>query len=290
MNIHKAISRLQSSFSGLMVIVIMLLPLLLTLNWLHEVVWGSDSRVVYSASQVATMGQVEALPSPKPFNSPIVSVTFDDGWQSIYTTAFPILQKYGIATTQYLIASEFENPSYMSEAQAKSMQQAGHEIGSHTMTHPDLTQLEPSKLEWEVDQSYTELSQRFGTVFDFASPKGAYNQTTLNAIGKHYRSQRNTVADPTAVGPEDVNLAATFEPSNIVAYTVRQSTTEADLANLYSYAKANNAWVVLVYHQVDDSYGYYSVSPETFERHMRHLRASGVDIAPLGRVLSAGGY
>src|SRR5690606_1721656 len=75
----------------------------------------------------------------KPFGEPIITVTFDDGWESIYTDAMPLLQKYGIPTTQYVLSDEERNPLYLTFDQIHAMDRAGHEIACHGGDHTDLT-------------------------------------------------------------------------------------------------------------------------------------------------------
>jgi peptidoglycan/xylan/chitin deacetylase (PgdA/CDA1 family) len=56
------------------------------------------------------------------FGQPLLSVTFDDGWESVYTQAMPILQRDGIRTTQYVLSGTEKDPLYMSWAQIGAMQ------------------------------------------------------------------------------------------------------------------------------------------------------------------------
>ncbi|HMO59367.1 MAG TPA: polysaccharide deacetylase family protein [Roseiflexaceae bacterium] len=71
-----------------------------------------------------------------------ISLTFDDGLESQRTTAFALLQEYGLRATFYL------NPRGMEEDPQRSLpwrewlvrwhehHVAGHEIGNHTLLHP----------------------------------------------------------------------------------------------------------------------------------------------------------
>ena len=80
--------------------------------------------------------------------NPVV-ITFDDGWIDCYDTAFPVLQKYGMTATFFIIAGSVGSipaDHVMSWGEIEEMSQAGMEIGSHTMTHPYLTTLEPDML------------------------------------------------------------------------------------------------------------------------------------------------
>src|SRR5690606_19508559 len=141
----------------------------------------------------------------QPFSEPLITVTFDDGWESIYSAGLPVLEKYCIKSTQYILGGHFEDYLYLSEDQVRSFQAAGHEVASHTMTHPNLTFLPDDKLTWELGESYKILSGKFGPVKDFATPLGAHNPRVVEQIKKYYRSHRNTASDPLEIEDVDIN-------------------------------------------------------------------------------------
>jgi peptidoglycan/xylan/chitin deacetylase (PgdA/CDA1 family) len=78
-----------------------------------------------------------------------------------------------------------------------SLHQAGHEIGSHTMNHEDLSKLSEQALEFEVGQSRQCLLDRGIDVTSFSYPfnGGDDNETVMNTVAKYYERAR------TATGP-----------------------------------------------------------------------------------------
>lgn len=224
--------------------------------------------------------------SPQLFDEPLISVTFDDGHESTYSVAMPILQRYGIRTTQYLLSGTANNPAYVSWDQITQMQRAGHEIACHSVDHANMTILEPSELEMQLADCKRELSKRYGPVRNFASPYGASNPQTLNAISKHYSSHRNTASDPTnGVDHTDVNTVANFNRNNIIGFTVRSNTTLKQLQELVAYTKATNGWLVLTYHQADDEGSEYSVSSKDFDKQFAYLAGTDVRIVTVEEAL-----
>lgn len=278
-----------NSFSGLfvplLILLIFALPIFTTGKWINDVFTGSDDRKVYQIENFVQRPADKNINTIRPFEEPIITITFDDGWESIYSDAFPIMQRNGIRTTQYILGGEFDNPTYMSIDQVKTLQKHGHEIAGHTMSHPNLTQLDNEDLYFEVVKSKEILEKEFGEINDFASPLGAQDDDTIKLISQHYRSQRNTAGDPSIVGPEDVNTKSNFNIYNIVAYTVRSTTTHEELQNLIDYSIKNNSWLVLTYHQVDYSNEQYSVKPRVFESHMKLIWDSKIRNQTIGQVL-----
>ncbi len=49
-------------------------------------------------------------PGPLRWNQPMVSISFDDGWQSVYDRALPLLDEHGFRSTQYVNPSSIETP------------------------------------------------------------------------------------------------------------------------------------------------------------------------------------
>ncbi|MBX6334557.1 polysaccharide deacetylase family protein [Candidatus Saccharibacteria bacterium] len=225
--------------------------------------------------------------APRLFKEPLISVTFDDGWETIYTDALPLLNKYGIRTTQYIIAGALDDHQYMSVDQIKAMLRDGHEIGSHTVTHPDVSKLAAPQLGDELLNSKNELERIFGVpVIDFATPYGAYDDRSLDFIRRVYRSHRNVVGEPAdGIDEWDVNVIGPFNRYNIIGVTVRRDTTVQELQKLIDYTIANNGWLVLNYHDIDDGPSVYGLDTVALERQLKYLHDTQIRIPTVGQVL-----
>jgi peptidoglycan/xylan/chitin deacetylase (PgdA/CDA1 family) len=69
--------------------------------------------------------------------------------------------------------------------QIKELIAAGWEVGSHSMTHADLTQ--SASVDWELTQSRTNLENKLGVKVDtFAYPFGNYTIDIINQVSKIY--------------------------------------------------------------------------------------------------------
>jgi len=69
-----------------------------------------------------------------------VVVTFDDGYADVYTQAFSILQEMGMTGTVFVVAGRLDYKGFLTSEQVVTLHRAGWDVGSHTMTHLDLTQ------------------------------------------------------------------------------------------------------------------------------------------------------
>jgi peptidoglycan/xylan/chitin deacetylase (PgdA/CDA1 family) len=118
--------------------------------------------------------------------NPIV-LTFDDGWRGVYTEAFPLLQKYDLRATIFLITSHYgEKDGYLTKDQIQEMIDSGFvEIGNHTVHHPMLGFLNQNDIMKEIKDANASLKQDFGihsTTFSY--PGGSYNKLVLEVLEK----------------------------------------------------------------------------------------------------------
>jgi peptidoglycan/xylan/chitin deacetylase (PgdA/CDA1 family) len=126
------------------------------------------------------LGALEGKSSP-PLKKFVL--TFDDGYEGVYSTAFPVMQKYGFQGTVFLIAEDFagQAPSagrafpVVTADEVNQLLRAGWQIGSHTITHPKLSESSDEQVEYEVSDSKRILEDRFGiAVKTFAYPFGIW--------------------------------------------------------------------------------------------------------------------
>ena len=111
-----------------------------------------------------------------------VMITFDDGDISVYTTAFPIMHKYGLTGVVYIVGNYMGTEGYMSADQIKELVAAGWEVGSHSRSHRDLTRLAPEVQRMEIVEARKVLQEATGDeVLSFAYPFGLMN----SAVGDY---------------------------------------------------------------------------------------------------------
>jgi peptidoglycan/xylan/chitin deacetylase (PgdA/CDA1 family) len=114
-------------------------------------------------------------PLPIGVNAKPVMINFDDGYRGVYEFALPIMQKYNMFGTVFVITNSAGRSGYMTWDQLKIMRDAGVEMGSHTVWHPDLTK--SLKAPFEITESKKRLETELGVpVVAFAYPSGKYNK------------------------------------------------------------------------------------------------------------------
>ena len=108
-----------------------------------------------------------------------VIITFDDGYADNYRNAYPILKKYNLQGTIFLI-SDFVStyPNYLTWTQAEEMQESGLiNFESHTLSHEQLDSTSPKETWNQVDGSKKALEWHLGKEINFlAYPCGSYDE------------------------------------------------------------------------------------------------------------------
>jgi peptidoglycan/xylan/chitin deacetylase (PgdA/CDA1 family) len=114
---------------------------------------------------------------------PLPVFTFDDGHISNYEYAVPILSTFALPAIFFITASWIESgPNYMSWQQIRTIRSLGHQIGSHTSSHPMLTHCSDSELKQEIQVSKDLLENKLGAAVESISfPGGRYNKRVLEA-------------------------------------------------------------------------------------------------------------
>ena len=113
-------------------------------------------------------------------------ITFDDGFQNFYTQAFPVLEAHSIKVTLFPIAGFIGRSSawdvlprqeHLNKTQLREISDQGHEIGSHTMSHANLTLLKKSDVEQELRDSKIMIEDITGKpVNSLSFPFGSWNK------------------------------------------------------------------------------------------------------------------
>ena len=180
--------------------------------------WG------YTAIPVSLL--VKAINFGAPLPPRPVVITFDDGDISIYTTAFPIMKEFGFVGVNYIVGNRLDSDGFINTAQLKETLAAGWEVGSHSMTHTDLTT--SPNLDWEIYQSKSNLEQALGVkITTFAYPFGSQSDHIMNKVSAYYSA--------------GMGLGPYFEqaPSNIYYLWRRPVEYEWDLATFGSFLPWN---------------------------------------------------
>lgn len=221
--------------------------------------------------------------TPTGFNAPLVTLTFDDGYDNEYTQGLPLLQKYGFDSTQFIITDLVNTPGYMTNAQLKAMYQAGNEIASHTVTHDNLLAETPEQWTTELSQSKSQLQNWTGAnITDMAYPYGLYSSALIQQVQKYYTGARSI--------DDSLNSKDNFNAYDVKVQNVSDTTTPVQITDWLNQAKATKTWLVLVYHSVNPDPASmadpsYNVTPTRLDAQLAAVKSSGLSVVTMQQAL-----
>lgn len=124
-----------------------------------------------------------------------VAITFDDGFRDVFDHALPVLRRNNIPATLFAVARQLDGVNawmngdgapprqIMGAAELRIVQDAGFEIGSHSLSHPSMVDLPLPDAAREARESKDVLEQVLGrAVRFFAYPYGKCNAAVKDVV------------------------------------------------------------------------------------------------------------
>ncbi|MFJ6543541.1 polysaccharide deacetylase family protein [Streptomyces sp. NPDC091385] len=123
----------------------------------------------------------------------LVGLTFDDGYADFLTDALPVLSRWECTATLFVLPgrlggdNSWDRPGpckpLLTADAVRQARRAGMEIGSHGLTHLDLTRADDRTLTEEISQSRALLAELTGSPADgFCYPYGTVDQRVRDAV------------------------------------------------------------------------------------------------------------
>lgn len=231
-----------------------------------------------------------------------VSLTFDDSTLDHYLLAAPELDRRGMTATFFVITGLMDvgfwedgpvRRRLFGWNQARDLAARGHEIGSHTHSHPDLSRIAPHLADRELLRSYRRIRQEIPnrSGLTFAWPYWRSTDRTQVLASRYYIAARGgqaTTARYRSAGP------IVTRPDNLLhvnALGVRPVETAAVWQEAAEDLLKSGGWAVLSLHGIDDgriprdALGWEALPIETYRQILDYLRAEDIWIAPFATVV-----
>lgn len=155
---------------------------------LSEEAFGAQLDILDSLNggKTRTLHELMTLQPRWPQNTRYLSVlTFDDSYASNFSIAFRLMKQHQIRGTFFITVGEIGENGRVTWDQLKEMRDYGMEIGSHSLSHPNLTSLSPEELKRELEESKRILEENLEIkVFSLGIPHGRYNSHVIDAAKK----------------------------------------------------------------------------------------------------------
>lgn len=176
--------------------------------------WGINELFVSPSSMEEQLAYIvdngydaiwfEDLAHLEDYDKPVI-LTFDDGYDDNYLNLFPLLQKYGVKATIFVIG---DAPGMLHKATAEQIREMSDSglisIQSHSYTHADMDGLDYDSTKYEMSESKKAITRITGKEpYVLCYPTGRYNGNTLELGPAYYQfgikmngGLYNTSSDP----------------------------------------------------------------------------------------------
>ena len=175
-----------------------------------------------------------------------VAVTFDDGFRSVHRYALPLLSKLGLPATVFVPTGpigmqlpvrwpgldEWMGTPYEEELaplswdELRLLRNAGWEVGSHTVSHPRLTQLNDEELASELSESRQHCTKEMGRPCEsLAYPYGDYDARVQAAAQDAGYSGAASIDRPGPPNPFDWPRIGVYPVDGALRFRLKASPT-----------------------------------------------------------------
>jgi peptidoglycan/xylan/chitin deacetylase (PgdA/CDA1 family) len=241
------------------------------------------------------------------FPNGVVSVVFDDSWDSQYTLARPKMDAYGYRSTNYTIVEQVGQSGRMTLAQLRSMQDnSGHEIAGHAYTINLHDNRLTSGTALQVDDEMRNLrswlvTNGFGGE-SYAYPGGNFEQTTdgqnIERIVQRYFNSGRTILS--TYGSATNILKETWPPTQPMRMLALSAigdypgtggmddpTNIVAAGGILDVTKRLGAWLILTFHVITSGTGAADTecSVGAFDTILGAINSYGIPVLPVSDVM-----
>jgi peptidoglycan/xylan/chitin deacetylase (PgdA/CDA1 family) len=222
----------------------------------------------------------------------VVSLTFDDGYQSIYDTAKPLMDAKGYDGAMYVIKDLVgSGGAYITKASLDGLRAAGWEVGAHAYAQANHDQANGfqglaeatvtadfiSMHSWLVANSYAPWS--------FAYPHGSFDRALLTLTHQYWSYGRGAnTASIESLPVADSDRLRVRQPGKTTA--IAPNSTIGTLEWLVDQTYTSGGWLILCLHSiVTTPVADTDVSTANFSTLIDYIAAKGVPVQTPAAVL-----
>lgn len=200
----------------------------------------------------------------KNFSKSAITHTWDDNTANQLTTALPIYDEFGFKTTFFV--TNLWNPNWTG---FKTASLNGHEIASHTLTHPSFATLTAAEISAELSGSQNNINEKIGNknCLTMAYPFCVSENNKLTE--KIYIAARICDGKIVPKVPGDFMKISSF-----ACGTETSNTTAAHFNAIADQAVSENGWAVYLFHGIDNDGGYSPIESAELRNHLQYLKTN----------------
>ncbi len=193
------------------------------------VAWKKSGYETYFAKDISRYFVENSFPGSRS-----VVLTFDDGYEDFYMYVFPLLKKYEMKATVYVISNYIGRQGFLTNDQLIELSKSPLvEIGGHTRNHIYLKDASNDVVKDEVISGKMELEKMINRRIDtFAYPFGAFSADAENTVHDASYSAAFTTLPGIVHASESTMLVSRIRP-----HLVNYNDIDTSLVRLYGQYK-----------------------------------------------------
>jgi hypothetical protein len=202
------------------------------------------------------------------FKTAAISYTLDDNCSNQIPVALPLFDQYNYKVTFNTVITWSPNWAGLLKASNN-----GHEIASHTMTHPtSLATLTLAQQDTELGQSQSTINTNIPNAKCVTVAYPNCNIGDLTTIKKYYIAGRICSGQIIPSSPSDF-----YNLSSIITGNTGSVQTAANLNSKVDAAKSSKGWCVFLTHGIDNDGGYSPTQSTEIKSHLTYVNTNNAD-------------
>lgn len=197
------------------------------------------------------------------FKEAALTYTFDDGCANQFVIGIPMFDEFGYKMTLFPVI----NWSGDKWDKLQSAAQSGHEVASHTVSHPVLARIPVDKQQQELENSKREIDKRIpgANCLTIAYPNCVPGDFSL--VAKNYIAARGCQGFIEGKTPRDfLNI------SSIMCGSQSNMKTAADLNSKITSALSSNGWLIYLFHGIDNDGGFSPIPSADLRQNLEYVK------------------
>lgn len=237
------------------------------------------------------VNEVAAVPRAA---SGVVSLVFDDGWESTYTRARPYMDKYGFRGSAAIIRDVVGTSGYVSVAQLRALQDlslwdvvahadtvANHNAGYGNLENAVVEAELKGIKRWLLDNGFKRRDL-------FVWPLGSYTASQMVMARRLFSVVRGTTGGAGgAAGPQETSPPG--DNGRLRTWTIGNKTSAAEVATALTQCITHRSWLILSFHKIvaSGASGGTETNEAAFKEIIDAVAASGVTVRTMAEVMEA---
>lgn len=198
-----------------------------------------------------------------------ISYTFDDNCPNQFSVVVPMLNEFNMKGTFFPVIN-WLGGNY---EDIKAAAAQGHEIGSHTVSHPNLGELSDEEAQRELHDSRITIEEVIGGDYKCITiaypycvpPKNIQYVTDDYIVARHCDGRIDM----------GLNDSIPIDFTNVSSHalgSVFNSTTAESLQTIFENTRAKGGWSNLLFHEIDEGTGYSPFPSEEIRKSLQYLQ------------------